>query len=269
MGTEAAVGLEPRLVKTNTGSFNVIDTGRGSPLLLLHSLGTSNRLWKHVLPLLRSQHRLIVPDFLGHGRSSPPPREYTLLDHADSLVELMDVLGIEDFAAAGTSTGAHVSLEIASRFGARVTALVMNGGPGWHLESQRVARFITMNGSIGGDGLPRADAPLGGTVRPQSEDDLAERREDLKRVGRWYVSTMWATLAYDPIARLEKVSCPTLVLMGDNDFHLATCYTLVNGIKGSRLVVVPNAGHLTPYDDPVTVAKEISEFVSTTRVRVN
>lgn len=247
-------------VALTAGTMNYLEDGDGPPLLLLHSLGTSNRLWGAVVPLLAGSCRVLAPDFLGHGDSDRPPREYTIADHADSMAEFMEQLGFGRFAVAGTSMGAIVGIDLASRYAERVTALILNGCPGWHLESQRLGRFVaTAQRIVGQDGLPRVD-DVGGTVRPAAPEDLERRKEDLGKCGRWFVSSLWAIAAYDLAARLPRIGCETLVLMGDADFHVGTSYALADGIARSEYRVIEGAGHLTPYDDPAGVASEIGGF---------
>lgn len=236
------------------------DPGDAPPLLLLHAVGGSTQLWDDVLTPLRSGNgRLIVtPDLLGHGRSGDPSRDITLPEHADTMAGLMAQLGVTRFAVAGTSMGALIALDLAARYPDRVSSLVLNGCPGWHLESQRMARFAQMASKVGADGLPDPDAPLGGTVTPPDAATAERRRADLKRCGRWFISSWWAIAAFDPIARLGRIRCPMHLVMGDNDFHLATSYALVDGVACGRMTVLPGAGHLTPFDDPKGVAAAIA-----------
>lgn len=230
------------------------------PLLLLHAVGGSGHLWDGVLTDLRPSagRDIVVPDLLGHGSSSDPSREFSLPDHADTMAGLMAALGFTRFAVAGTSMGALIALDLAARYPSRVSSLVLNGCPGWHLESQRMARFTTMAAKVGADGLPRTDAPLGGTTTTPAEATAERRRADLARCGRWFISSWWAIAAFDPIARLARLECPVHVVMGDGDFHLATSHTLVDGVARGRMTVLPGAGHLSPFDDPKGVAAAIT-----------
>lgn len=235
----------------------------GTPLLLLHAVGTSSHLWEEVLPSLlpATDRTIVVPDLLGHGRSGDPCRDLTLPDHADAMAGLMEQLGFERFAVAGTSMGALIALDLAARCPDRVSALTLNGCPGWHLESQRMARFTQMASKLDRAGLPRPDAPLGGTVTQQAPATIDRRRRDLLRCGRWFISSWWAIAAFDPIARLDTIRCPPHVVMGEHDFHLATSYALVQGQAIGRMTVLPGAGHLSPFDDPRAVATAITSTI--------
>lgn len=250
-------------ITLSAGNVSYVESGSGRSLLLLHSLGTSKRLWADVISELASSHHVFAPDYLGHGDSDPPPREFTIPDHADVMAEFMERMGVTSYAVAGTSLGAIIGIDLASRYRDRIEALILNGCPGWHLESQRVGRLISVaERFVQQDGLPRPQAAPSGTVQPVTEEELQHRRADLEKAGRWFISSMWAIASYDLAARLPKIRCRTLVLMGEADFHLPTSYVLTDRIEGSQLRIIPNAGHLTPYDDPSRVAAEIHQFVS-------
>lgn len=241
-------------------SYRVHGQDDAPALLLLHAVGGSTHLWDEVLaPLLaRTDRRIVTPDLLGHGESGDPHREITLPEHADTMAGLMARLGFTRFAVAGTSMGALIAVDLAARYPDRVSALVLNGCPGWHLESQRMARFTLMAGKVGPDGLPKPDSPLGGTVAPPDAETTQRRRSDLLRCGRWFISSWWAIAAFDPTARLGRIRCPTHIVMGDNDLHLGTSYALADGVADGRMTVLPSAGHLTPFDDPDGIAVAIA-----------
>jgi 3-oxoadipate enol-lactonase len=156
--------------------------------------------------------------------------------------------------------GGIVGVELASRPDNRIEAVVLNGTPGWHLESQRMARLRGLSLRLGRSGLPTADTTPGGTVRPFDDAERKERSADLVRCGPWFLNTMWAIASYDLAARLELIPTRSLVLMGDGDFHLATSYVLRERIRRATLAVIGNAGHLTPYDAPEEVGRHLLDF---------
>jgi pimeloyl-ACP methyl ester carboxylesterase len=255
-------------------SETVVDTAQGRvvavthgepdgtvPIVLLHSLGTSSRLWERTIPVLRAAGRTVVTlDFYGHGRSADPNWVPSIIDHGDAVEHVLDALHVDRYHLAGTSLGGIVGIELASRPDSRVDAVVLNGTPGWHLESQRMARLRGLSLRLGPGGLPTADTTPGGTVRPFDDAERQERCADLVRCGPWFLNTMWAIASYDLAARLDRIPMPTLVLMGDGDFHLATSYVLRDGIRRARLAVIENAGHLSPYDAPAEVGRELLGF---------
>jgi 3-oxoadipate enol-lactonase len=230
------------------------DAGRPT-VVLLHAVGTSSHMWDEVVPLLAPHAHVLAIDLLGHGCSGDPVRELTIPDHADAVAGLITHLGLGRTTLVGTSLGALIALDLTARHGGLVSSLLLNGCPGWHLESQRTARLMSIAARLGPAGIPAADFPLLGTATPPTETVAAQRRADLQRCGRGFLSSWWAIAAFDPISRLSRITCPTHVVMGETDFHLATSYTLVDGVAGAQMTVIPGAGHLTPFDKPAEIAR--------------
>jgi pimeloyl-ACP methyl ester carboxylesterase len=68
----------------------------------------------------------------------------------------------------------------------------------------------------------------------------------------------------DARPRLKSIACPTLVLVGDGDelTPLPLSQELAAGIAGSRLVVVPDCGHLSTMERPEAVNRALVEWMS-------
>src|SRR6476469_8949048 len=80
--------------------------GAGEPVVFLHGFPSSGHLWNDVIPLLPPGHRLVVVDLLGYGRSDPPNgRSLSLRAHAERVVGLLDVLGIDRACVVGHDLG--------------------------------------------------------------------------------------------------------------------------------------------------------------------
>jgi pimeloyl-ACP methyl ester carboxylesterase len=98
----------------------------GSPVVLLHGLTMSSRTMERLATSL-SDHRVVLLDFHGHGKSDKPrrPDRYLVSEFADDVVALLDHLEIEAAVLGGLSLGANVSFEVALRHPERVRALVL------------------------------------------------------------------------------------------------------------------------------------------------
>lgn len=90
---------EPRWFDTTDGRLHYIDEGGrdGRPIVLLHGNPTWGFLYRHfVEPLRHAGHRVVVPDFLGFGRSDKPadPNRYRTAEHVRRLTALLDSLDL-------------------------------------------------------------------------------------------------------------------------------------------------------------------------------
>jgi pimeloyl-ACP methyl ester carboxylesterase/putative sterol carrier protein len=102
------------------------EVGRGEPILLLHGLGGSKISWLPLLTALGAEHRLLVPDFPGHGDSEKPKgADFTPRYYAHVMRVLMDATGMDRAIVLGNSMGGRVALEMALRSPRRVRALAL------------------------------------------------------------------------------------------------------------------------------------------------
>lgn len=260
--TNATAGLRSFRRETAHGTFATLESTApaDAPLLvLLHSTGTSKRMFNQVIPAL-PHLRCVAVDVLGHGESDRPGHEFTIPDHASAIADLITQLRRQDepVLLAGCSLGAIIAVELAATTPGLLDGLLLNGCPGWHLESQRTGRLRTLSTKLlGSDGLPLPDAEMPGTVVLASAEEHKARQADVAACGRWLLSTQWAVAAYDIAARLPKVRTTTTVLIGEHDFLLLTMYTIVEGITDARLEFLDDASHLSPYDNPEGFAASV------------
>ena len=93
-------------------------------------------------------------------------------------------------------------------------------------------------------------------------DELAA--EIAKCPPKAYVDTVRAIFTYDATGDLAKVTAPTLILIGDSDdaTPMAESEFIRDGIKGSEIRVIPDAGHLSTIDSPDEFTAELSAFLS-------
>jgi pimeloyl-ACP methyl ester carboxylesterase len=90
-------------------------TGAGAPLVLLHALGLSRRVWDPVIPALAERFDVIAVDLPGFGDSQPVPAHVEPAPDvlAASVAGLLDDLGVATPHVVGNSLGGWVSVELA------------------------------------------------------------------------------------------------------------------------------------------------------------
>jgi pimeloyl-ACP methyl ester carboxylesterase len=85
--------------------ISYLESGSGSPLLLIHGLGHSSSAWLRSFPRLEGRYRVIAPDLPGHGRSTAPPASYDPPHFARFITAFVSALGLGAADAAGNSLG--------------------------------------------------------------------------------------------------------------------------------------------------------------------
>lgn len=94
----------------------VVDVGQGTPVILLHGIGKTGQVWRHVIKLLDSQpYRLVAFDLLGFGRSPRPSDiDYTIDDHARAVIASIKGLALtEPPVIIGHSMGSLIAVRLA------------------------------------------------------------------------------------------------------------------------------------------------------------
>jgi 3-oxoadipate enol-lactonase len=246
--------------------------GDGAPIVLLHGLGSSSTDWTLQIPAFARHHRVLAVDLRGHGRSRPARAALGIERHARDVADALAALGEQDAHVVGLSLGGCVGLALAGTEPARVRSLTLvnafarlrpAGARGAARIAQRlglvcVAPMTTVASHVAATLFPRPD---------QRPAYLAAVRSLSATPRRTYLGSMLALAGFDARSRLAAVRCPTLVVIGDRDRTVprAAAEALCRGIPHARLLVVPDSGHATPYDQPDVFNRAVLEFLSAVR----
>lgn len=127
--------MEEHKLNTSHGTVHVVETGTGSPaVLLIHGNSFSSVLFKHILADkdLASSHRLIAFDLPGHGQSTDaadPERTYNISACAEVARELLQQLKVTSVIIVGNSFGGHIGIELVADGieGIEIQGLMLSG----------------------------------------------------------------------------------------------------------------------------------------------
>jgi pimeloyl-ACP methyl ester carboxylesterase len=100
---------------TRVSSQAIYRGGTGTPLVLLHPLGASWRVWKPVIPALESNHAVFAPTLMGHCGAAPASARPTVAAITDAVERQMDDARLGTAHLAGCSLGGRVALELSRR----------------------------------------------------------------------------------------------------------------------------------------------------------
>ena len=118
-------------------------SGAGTPVVLLHGLGSSARDWENQVPVLQVDHDVVAPDFRGHGRTSRPPGPYSVTQFGQDVVGLIESLRLSDVTLIGISLGGMVGFQVtADRPDVVARLIVVNALPAF--ETTRVSQRIQL-----------------------------------------------------------------------------------------------------------------------------
>jgi len=244
--------------------------GRGPNVVLLHPFPAHHEFWLPVIPALESRYRLILPDLRGHGTSEIGNGSAVMTKHAADVTRIMDACGVGKAAFIVCSIGGYIVFEILRRYHARVSALALcNTRPQPDTAEARANRLKTAEAVLeqGTEPFLQSMIPkLLGTTTVSSRPDLVDGAlRMMRRMSPEDISQVQRGMAERPdsVPDLEHINLPTLILIGEEDlFATAADGELMRqNIPGSRLKIIPKAGHYAPWERPEEVGPLLRQFL--------
>ena len=244
--------------------------GTGPALLLLHAFPLGMLMWDPQARAFASSHRVIRFDARGFGGSPPGDGLLTMERIADDAVALLDHLAESRAVVCGLSMGGYAALALVRRHPDRLRALVLaDTRAGADTEAARSARAAQADKARKEGAAAIADAVLpklvGETTRKRRPELVARLRGTIAANPPRGIADALAGLAAraDSTATLREIRVPTLVVCGDEDVltPLSESEALVRGIAGSRLEIVPEAGHISSLENPEGFNGALGKFL--------
>lgn len=254
--------------------LHYVQAGQGVPLLLVHGYPLDHALWQPQIDALADAQvaRVIAPDLRGFGQSDAPEGVYTMDMHADDLRELLDTLQIRQAVLCGLSMGGYIALAFWRKYAARVRALILvDTRAGADTPAARQARLDMVEQVKQRGSIPAAEAMLprllAGSTH-QSRPDLVESVRAMMLRQR-PVGIVGAQLGMaqrpDSTPTLPTITVPTLAIFGAQDVITpadAEGRSLADAIPGAKLVIIPNAGHLSNLEQPQAFNAAARDFLA-------
>ena len=107
-------------------SMHYVDEGAGEPIICLHGEPTWGYLYRNFIPPLAGDHRVIVPDHMGFGKSETPrDGDYSLKTHTDNLTALVEHLDLRDITFVIQDWGGPIGAAFTLRHRERVKRLCL------------------------------------------------------------------------------------------------------------------------------------------------
>lgn len=255
---------------STVAGLSVARSGRGTPLVLVHGLGSRRQVWDPVLPQLTPHRDVVAVDLPGFGQSpwsAAPDGRGDVAAHADAVAAVVDALGLERPHVAGSSLGGGVALELGRRgVAGQVTAFAPIGfwgpvGARWATGYVGVARVLARTAAPVVRPLT-ATLPgrvvLGGLFygRPWQADGaaLADDAASLAACpGFAATASTFSGHRFTAGDRGALDGLPVTIAWGTRDRVLPFASQGARArrcLPDARLVVLPGAGHLPFVDVP-------------------
>ena len=265
-----------RFVTCKPHRWHVQEMGHGPLLLLIHGAGGATQSWRHLMPLLAREYRVIAVDLPGQGFTrSGAGQRLGLVPMAQDLATLCQDQNWQPAAIIGHSAGAAIALEMARHMDPAPPVVGLNAALGNFkglagLLFPLMAKALAMTPWV-------SRMFTASTANPQSVKRLIDGTglhlppEDM----RWYRALvgdeahvdgtlgMMAQWNLDPLLRaLPGHPSSVLLIAADCDKAVppSTSRDAAARMPDARFLSLPGLGHLAHEEDAEAVAKPIRDF---------
>ena len=254
------------LIDLKTHSLHVIDEGprTGAPVVLLHGLGTTSRLFDDMVDEMPMGLRIIRPNFRGHGASTMPKGKTSMGGLVRDIEQVLDQLIIQDAVVVGHGLGGMVAQALAVKRLDLMRAMVLINSASRLGVASQWERLLSDLSTQGHKAYVAASTALWftkdwretGQGRTWTEGFAAMDTDTIAAV----ISAISGTDLYRPTSGLRL---PTLGIAGSSDRAIPPDMTreTVDLVPGSQFALLQKSGHLTPADQPAKTAEVLTAFL--------
>ena len=253
---------------TEHGRVHYWEIGEGPALILFHQSGQTSSEYLAIGPLLADDYRVIAIDLPNHGQSDTSDHELTMDEYADSVIDVMDNIGVDRAHMLGQHGGAYVAIKLGIRYPDRVGITVLSGaGRDGEMTQEKIDELIntpmTRDLPIDMEGeflkktwdvyrkMSATNTPPEVTFQPFLNSlSLRQRRYDLH----------YAVYRYSP--DLNQFNKEALLLEAEEDIYAGDVMSLHQNIQGSIYKKVPNSGSWQFFEEPELNASIIRDFIN-------
>jgi 3-oxoadipate enol-lactonase len=251
-------------------AYTLHASGGGRPrIALVHSLAMNGAFWAPVAARLAAYADVLTYDCRGHGASGKPAGPYSVELFADDLADLFDHVGWDCAAVAGASMGGSVALAFAAGHGARTDALGLIDTTAWY-GADAPAKWAERAAKAQAEGL---EALAGFQQTRWFGEEFREQHPHvvdacvttfLRNEVPAFAATCGMLGAFDLRAALPRLSMPTAVVVGEDDYAtpVPMAQALHQGIAGSSFHIIDGARHLTPLECPDQIADILVRLIT-------
>lgn len=249
------------------------DRGNGPAIVWIPGTGLRGSTWELQVRRFEDRFRCLTIDLRGSGETSGADTAFTMADLAQDIISWLDTLGIAKATIIGLSLGSAVAQEIALSRPDCVTALVLLATWSSSAREPHIRRhFESRLYALENGPLDVYQQFAFWMSSPTIYDHEPERQAEVEHLLRKHMSGtaagtaahFRADLGHETRDRLHQISCPCLVVHGDEDLITLPWYnrTVADLIPGATLATINEAGHLAWLERPDELNELIERFLS-------
>jgi len=239
-------------------------------LLLIHAFPLNARMFEEQLALAGLGWRVIAPHLRGFDGAAGDPPAASVDDYAGDVIDLLDGLHIEEAVIGGVSMGGYVAFALFRHAPRYFQGMILADTKSQADTPEAVEGRKKMLGLVEEKG-PAAVAEemipklLGETTRRTRPDVVEQVRALVLANSTEAIAGAIRALMTRPDSTplLPTIHCPALILVGEEDTVTpkAAAEEMHRGIVGSKLAIIPGAGHLSNLEDPQAFNAALAQFL--------
>lgn len=258
-------------IEVNGTQLGVIDVGGGVPVLMVHGFPLSHAMWQKQIDALKRDFRVIAPDLRGFGSSGVTEGTVTMEQYADDLNVLLAALEVnEPVVFCGLSMGGYIAFEFWRKYRDRVAGLVLcdtkaEADTAEAADTRRTMadKVLQEGAGVAADGmLPKLFAERTLEKQPELVESV---RQTILATSPQGIAAAQRGMAQrrDSTELVRTIKVPTLVIVGTEDgiTPVDQMRKIADGAGISAPIEVPDAGHLSPLENPAVVNTELMAFL--------
>lgn len=256
--------------------YDILNTdGKMGTIFFLNGVMASSSSWNNQSKALEKEgYRMVVHDFIGQLLSDKIEGDYSFSKHSNDLFELVTFLDEKNIHLIGTSYGGEVAMKFASMYPQLVKSITVIDSVS-ELDDklkESVENWIDLASTYDGELFFRGMLPsiYGETYIKNNKEFLDKRAVSMKRIPKEYYDgqiSLYKTFINDVFMTdvLKDIKCPSLIVVGEKDTLKPIKFSkiITENIVNSKLVIIPDCGHVTIFEKPEELNKHILDFLST------
>jgi pimeloyl-ACP methyl ester carboxylesterase len=258
------------IIKSNLEVFR-----NGSPnnraIIFIHGFPYDHLMWNHQVNEFMNDYYCIAYDVRGLGESPVGDGQYTMELFVDDLLEILDIYKLFHPVLCGLSMGGYIALRAMERFGEKFSGLILcDTKPQADTNEGKIKRALGIK-MINEEGVEKFVSDFVPNCFGENfrKKNFAEYNTILQRsLNSNPTAVKGCLLAMsgrtDTTESLSSIRTPSMVICGEHD-ALSTPQVMkemASRIPGSRFVLVPNSGHMSPIENHDFVNKMIRNFLA-------
>lgn len=262
---------EPRQAAIAGGRISYLESGNGTPLVLLHGIGSASRSWRNQLTGLSERFRVIAWDTPGYNQSTPPEEESPDAGvYARAVGAFLGSLGIDRCHLVGHSLGTLMAARFAADNPHRILSLSLSSIAIGHanlpaeererLLSSRLGDLETMGARAMAE--KRGPRLLGPDATPEMRQSVIDAMAQVQMPGYGQASRMLS--GGNVLADIERLPAdmPVQIIYGDADMITPPAANQrAAALRPQAPVhVIPGAGHALYLEKPDQFTRILADF---------